>query len=161
MKEDIDSVERSNSHAVLLKIFEENNNFARFTFRAIVGWYSFFITANLLAGGWFMSPVIKNLPIPLNYLIIWGVVFLTSNLLAIRYTTAADQVFYQHYHRASEILRRLDLASKNNDGLDLNPVPIQLYSRALLYMRITYWCTFILWIFGTILATPVGQYFHL
>jgi acetyl esterase/lipase len=146
----------------LLESFKAHNEFSRATFQALLGWYAFFVTINVLGGGWFVNGLAKGEPVSRYLLIPFAASFFIASVLAVLVTVHATRMFRNHHTESQTCLRLLAMEAPpsrltNYLLTSTAPVPVDFYVPAMRYMAITFVCIGLCWIAGTAYAIQLEE----
>lgn len=129
-----------------IKEFDELNQYARHGMQLIVAWYTFFISANLFALGWFYTGGIDNTRSILLFRAAICPLFVLVNILGIVLCTAASKIFRKGHRRVVEIIEWIS-SQQNRSEIEMkSPVPVEMYLKAIALMRISLLGALLAWI---------------
>ena len=144
--------------ASFIELFKSHNDSARSTFQILVTWYTFFITINVLAGGWFMSSLSKGEVISRWLLIPFASSFVLAGAMAIFMARRARNTFLYHAESAKTCLLHygavISCSPSTRDDLFRESLSISLglYKAVPIGMAVTCACCAVCWITGTAYA---------
>ncbi len=122
---EIDKDTTSGSESLLVKEYQEINNYVRSTCQLMIAWYTFFITGNLVALGWLISEAGKGHVVPLVYVTIVSVLFIVVNILSIIGCGLLISSLGNTNLRLADILD--ELKPYSGEHKSLSPCPHSLY----------------------------------
>jgi len=119
--------------------FREIHNYVRHVAQLSVAWYTFFVTGNLVAAGWFSWTTTKQDPLLEMPGTVWAVclVFLAVNVLGILVCAFVRRYFLQADSRIKEILLSLSSDSSSSQPPATSPVPLVLLCRSAVLMMLS------------------------
>lgn len=111
---------------------EEHNSYARIHFQILAAWFTFFLTANLVAIGLVVN---RDVGISRNYLIVVCLFFISQNVLAIIVCSVTRNHFEKTDLRIATLLENIDFQAE--DRIVRSPLPRKFYSRVTALMTVT------------------------
>lgn len=123
--------------------FREINLHVRHVAQLVVTWYAFFVTANLLAIGWFITTDTSKVKIDRS--IVWTAValFLAVNILGLLALHVARRYVAAENGRVQAFL---SLQAAEAELLSRSPIPARLYTRAIVLMSVSLVAIFSTWL---------------
>jgi hypothetical protein len=105
----------------------ELNSFVRHHFQLYLGWYTFFLTVNFGAIGWFTSVLLTGaLKVSLPILFIAGF-FIIQLILSYMASREVYRYFATTHARSTELLAALGSPSPDEPTEPRSPIPVQVY----------------------------------
>jgi hypothetical protein len=139
---------------LLLVEFRQCNEYARSSMSLLVSWFTFFLTVNYFAIGWFISQVVQQTlksVIPVYFITAF---FLVQNLLAVGACQALKHYFIGVDDRLTEILENLQKTVQAVSlGKPLTCLPAAIYLRVIQLMIYTVCSLMAFWL--SLLAVAV------
>ncbi len=136
----------------LLKQYEELNAFVRHGLQLLAGWYTFFITANVVATGWFIGTESRIMEISVPSIFVWAG-FMFVNLLALSLCGRAMSGFRTAKRVAVEFQSLLlsdphDAPAEESDTThprDVSGQAISVYIKIVHLMRLSFFGVMAVW----------------
>ena len=123
--------------ALLRMELTELNTFVRHHFQLYLGWYTFFLTVNYLAIGWFTSDLLVGTlkdSLPIIFIATFFVVQLIFSYVA---TLKVSDYFETTHNRCNELLNLLVAQPSEPHLQPKTAIPIEVYSKILRLIRYT------------------------
>ncbi len=115
--------------------FREVNNYIRHVAQLLVAWYTFFVTANLIAAGWFVSASgVTGLLGTRRAMWIFCLIFVAVNILGLMALGVVRGYFVQADTRVREIVGYLSASTALTQPPATSPVPVRLFRRTTILM---------------------------
>jgi hypothetical protein len=126
--------------------FKEINLHIRHVAQLVVTWYVFFITANLVALGWFVTtdPTRTLITKPVLWMIV--TVFIVVNVLSVIALLAVRRYFADENVRLTDLIRIIAGQPPLPDAACTSPVPAALYRRTVSLMNLSLVALMFAWI---------------
>ena len=105
----------------------EINTFVRHHFQLFIGWYTFFLTVNFAAIGWFTSVLLTGaLKVSLPIVFV-AVFFVIQQIFSITATIEVRRYFVTSSQRSDELLRVLAAQTDSSVAQPKSTIPLQIY----------------------------------
>jgi hypothetical protein len=139
---------------LLLENFKTHNEYARSTFQMLVSWYSFFISVNLIGGGWFAAQLAKNEPVPILLLLPFTVAFVLFNGIAWGVAGRTGSALRKHHSESRNFLVLMCVDKKAGSPSDYlltagSPIPLRFNLWIIKCMQVTFVCSALCWTSAT------------
>lgn len=115
----------------------EQYSFARHHFQLLLGWYTFFLTVNFAAIGWFTSVLLTgSLEQSLPSIFI-ALFFITQQIFSYIAIGQVTRYFVQTHARCVELLNKMASNAAVRHLQPQTPIPIEIYVKIMDLMRYT------------------------
>jgi hypothetical protein len=133
----------------------EIHSFARHHFQLYMTWYTFFLTVNFAAIGWFTSVLLTGalkVSLPIVFVAAFFVVQLIFSYIA---SLRVSSYFQEAYNRCEEILGLLATEASSTKMLPQSAIPAPIYSKLIALMCSTLVSFVFFWVALTAVAIHI------
>ena len=141
------SIDESVERKLIFDSISMHHEYIQHTFSQLISWYAFFITANIVTGGWFVVALLEDKDDVSVYLFLFEAsVFLMANAIAIMICVFVKQSLKEHEGSIISLINLTGFPIDASIEKLFVVIPSRLYNSVPLGMIATFVCLIILWV---------------